>query len=91
MGISSWSARYPSDTIPLNMEMGYLRMLDEWWNLDRRSIYPAYQLCSEVVKETAYLGCTELMHTLISSQGETVVQDSYRVSSALIEKEIAYP
>jgi len=39
----------------------------------------------------AYLGCTELMHALIASQGESVVQNSYHISSALIEKEIAYP
>jgi hypothetical protein len=31
---------------PLYMDMGYLRMLNEWWNLDRHSIYPVCQLWS---------------------------------------------
>jgi hypothetical protein len=35
---------------PLYMAMGYLRMLNEWWNLDRHSIYPVCQLCPEVFK-----------------------------------------
>jgi hypothetical protein len=76
---------------PLYMNMGYLRMLNEWWNLDRHSIYPICQLCSEVVRETAYLGRTELMHILVASKGETVVQDSCHVSSVSAERERAYP
>jgi len=39
----------------------------------------------------AYLGRTELMHVLIASQGESVVQDSYHISSALMGKGRAHP
>jgi hypothetical protein len=38
-----------------------------------------------------YLGGAELMHVLIASKGETVVQNSYHVSSAYIDHHRAYP
>lgn len=58
------------------------------WNLDRRSIYPDTSVCShKAAKEAAYLGSTELMHVLIASQGEPVIQYGYIVSILLANLE----